>query len=486
MDRTFSVDDIESFWPPPSSAAPPPSSAGSSSSTGAAANPINRNSSEWCFQKFLELSPRSVPGPSIPSNPSARANGGSDLVEIKPPGLAAVNESEAQDPEQYAEYLKQQLQIYCKAVALSRGSNAPPLQQEAPLADAKSQTSDSSQFGSQSSVKANSGGSVQKSAAQHLMQSSDLTVKAATSGSEQSEDDDLEGEAENLDNLDPSEAKRMRRMLSNRESARRSRRRKQAHLGELEQQVSQLRVENSSLLKRLQDINQKYTDASVDNRVLKADVETLRAKVKMAEDTVKRTTGTGPGMSCLYQPIIPDMSPPLNTSYSNSSSHTSNISIPLQEDPNQYFVSHPPILSATQMATPIVSHPPIVQATQMATPHPSHRPIVQATQMATPHPSHRPIVQATQMATPHTATIPNVGATQMATPHVGTMNPGRINLPEEMVHGKTPRTGSMIRVASLEHLQKRICGGPGSGGPGPAGSWDSDSMGPAGQGERRK
>ncbi|MCH99161.1 light-inducible protein CPRF2-like, partial [Trifolium medium] len=67
-------------------------------------------------------------------------------------------------------------------------------------------------------------------------------------------------------------------MLSNRESARRSRRRKQAHLTELETQVSQLRGENSSLVKRLTDVNQKYTDSAVDNRVLKADVETLRAK----------------------------------------------------------------------------------------------------------------------------------------------------------------------------------------------------------------
>jgi hypothetical protein len=44
-------------------------------------------------------------------------------------------------------------------------------------------------------------------------------------------------------------------------------------------QVSQLRVENSSLIRRLADVNQKYNGAAVDNRVLKADVETLRAKV---------------------------------------------------------------------------------------------------------------------------------------------------------------------------------------------------------------
>lgn len=53
----------------------------------------------------------------------------------------------------------------------------------------------------------------------------------------------------------------------------------QLYLGRASPQVSQLRVENSSLLKRFTDMNQKYNGAAVDNRVLKADVETLRAKV---------------------------------------------------------------------------------------------------------------------------------------------------------------------------------------------------------------
>ncbi|MBA0797013.1 hypothetical protein Gohar_007738, partial [Gossypium harknessii] len=106
-------------------------------------------------------------------------------------------------------------------------------------------------------------------------------VRPSTSGSsrEMSEDDEVEGENETMENMDPADAKRVRRMLSNRESARRSRRRKQAHLTELETQVSQLRVENATLLKRLTDISQKYNESAVDNRVLKADVETLRAKV---------------------------------------------------------------------------------------------------------------------------------------------------------------------------------------------------------------
>ena len=77
-------------------------------------------------------------------------------------------------------------------------------------------------------------------------------------------------------------------MVSNRESARRSRRRKQAHLADLEQQVEQLRGESATLFKQLADANQQFKDSTTNNRVLRSDVEALRAKVKLAEDMVAR------------------------------------------------------------------------------------------------------------------------------------------------------------------------------------------------------
>ncbi|CAK9275911.1 unnamed protein product [Sphagnum jensenii] len=113
-------------------------------------------------------------------------------------------------------------------------------------------------------------------------------TRPITSGSEISDEEDPEMEhGQSMSN--PGDEKRVRRMLSNRESARRSRRRKQAHLSDLEMQVAQLRVENTSLVKQLIDINHKFGAAAVDNRVLKSDVEALRVKVKMAEELAART-----------------------------------------------------------------------------------------------------------------------------------------------------------------------------------------------------
>ncbi|KAG4195361.1 hypothetical protein ERO13_A06G107300v2 [Gossypium hirsutum] len=99
-----------------------------------------------------------------------------------------------------------------------------------------------------------------------------------------------EGEVEEADagqseqSLDPSHLKRLRRKLSNRESARRSRKRKQEQLAELEFQAEQLRGENDSLCKQLTNAHQLIRDVGTNNRVLTSNVQALRHKVKLAED----------------------------------------------------------------------------------------------------------------------------------------------------------------------------------------------------------
>ncbi|KAI3453950.1 hypothetical protein Pfo_010613 [Paulownia fortunei] len=125
----------------------------------------------------------------------------------------------------------------------------------------------------------------------HNSKGRDNQAAGASSGSshEQSDEDDLEIEAGSCEqSTNPVDIKRIKRMVSNRESARRSRRRKQAHLTDLEQQVDQLRGENAALFKQLADATQQFKDSTTNNRVLRSDVEALRAKVKLAEDMVTR------------------------------------------------------------------------------------------------------------------------------------------------------------------------------------------------------
>ncbi|KAE8675096.1 Histone acetyltransferase [Hibiscus syriacus] len=194
---------------------------------------------------------------------------------------------------------------------------------------------------------------------------SGVQVRQATSGSsrEDSDSDELEGDTETAD-MDPADAKRARRY---------SRRRKQVQMNGLEAQVGQLRVEHFTLLQRLTDMNHEYDGAAVDNRIMKADIETLRAKgspdenllpdanssvrlcqirniikhfmvetvagmtiVKMAEETVKRVTGINPGL--ISRPNIPRhpfLSSPLEAS--------SVAPLPLQSNANQFF--HHPVPS---------------------------------------------------------------------------------------------------------------------------------------------
>ncbi|CAL9098741.1 unnamed protein product [Musa textilis] len=401
MERVFSVEEIpDPFWP----GSDPPAANGGGG--------MNRSASEWYFEKFLEVAEEKVAAPGLPNpNPNPDSGGGvredggragaSETTGAKVEGNAAATVRPSDpppagvDPVAYAAMLKQKLDMYCAAVAMSRGSSVNP-QESAPIADTSSPASDASQQGSQAPGKGNgskvqdkAGGATSGFPALPVMQNSGVQGRPATSGSsrEYSDEDEADGEAETRENMDPADVKRLRRMISNRESARRSRRRKQAHLSELEAQVAQLRVENSSLLKRLADINQKYNEAAVDNRVLKADVETLRAKVKMAEGSVKRLTGINP-----LNPTISDMSAH-SIPFSGSPSDASDASVPIHDDKEHF---------------------------------------------------------------------------SQAQTHDRRMNPCLPEIasptPVDVVHGvvaggKMGRTASMQRVASLEHLQKKICGG---------------------------
>ncbi|XP_020578357.1 basic leucine zipper 63-like isoform X2 [Phalaenopsis equestris] len=289
--------------------------------------------------------------------------GEDEAVEIKGPhdSVVAQMELSTADPFECVAFLTKKLYSSCAATAANL-QGVGMISRNSSTVDGRI---DSSSLGSEAPFKGGRTAVIAMPLVQHFGCAQGRTA-TSESTREQSDEDEPNGEEENIENIDPANAKRSRRMLSNRESARRSRRKKQAHLSELETQVAQLRVENSSLLKRLTDINQKYNEAVMENRILKTNVETLRAKVKMAEDLVKRVTTAASFVS-------------------SPSEISSAAAVPIQDDPNVRSIA------------------PLV------------------------HQGINSYLPEATSAAPYT--------------------------------GKMYRTAPMQRVASLEHLQKRICTG---------------------------
>ncbi|KAG6489365.1 hypothetical protein ZIOFF_050634 [Zingiber officinale] len=76
------------------------------------------------------------------------------------------------------------------------------------------------------------------------------------------------------------EQRKLRRMLSNRESARRSRMRKQKHMQDLTAQVGRLRKENGQILIALDATAQLCAGVVAENTVLRAQAVELSARLK--------------------------------------------------------------------------------------------------------------------------------------------------------------------------------------------------------------
>ncbi|XP_050917106.1 light-inducible protein CPRF2 isoform X2 [Lathyrus oleraceus] len=271
MERVFSIAEItEQYWLT--------SKAGKEGES-----KMNRSDSEWAFQQFLQQQEQEAANTSNAkpcSSSSTSTSTSSSNLDLKLKiNNNNNNNNNINDSQDYYAILKTKLDLACAAVAMSRGTLV------------KSQEPDNGSHAAYASELGASGNDSSKLLNKDGMKVGQkkpvVSIRSTTSGS--SDDEEAEGEINMNGDMNPSDAKRVRR-----ESARRSRRRKQAHLSELETQVSQLRGEKSSLLKNLTDVTQKYNDSAVDNRILKADVETLRAKVKMAEETVKRFTGLNP------------------------------------------------------------------------------------------------------------------------------------------------------------------------------------------------
>lgn len=88
--------------------------------------------------------------------------------------------------------------------------------------------------------------------------------------------------------------RKRKRMISNRESARRSRMRKQKHLDDLMAQVAQLRKENGQILSYMNVSTQRYLNAEAENSILKAQVAELTHRLESLNEIAAILNGPPP------------------------------------------------------------------------------------------------------------------------------------------------------------------------------------------------
>lgn len=113
------------------------------------------------------------------------------------------------------------------------------------------------------------------------VQSSSLSNNSSTS-------DEAEEHVQQLSNI--IDQRKQRRMISNRESARRSRMRKQKHLDELRSQVLRLRTENHNLLDRLNHMSESHDRVLEENAKLKEEASDLRQMLTEIQISTLRST----------------------------------------------------------------------------------------------------------------------------------------------------------------------------------------------------
>ncbi|GLJ19678.1 hypothetical protein SUGI_0356430 [Cryptomeria japonica] len=76
------------------------------------------------------------------------------------------------------------------------------------------------------------------------------------------------------------DGRKQKRMISNRESARRSRLRKQQHLDEMIAEAAHLRAENNKILTKFNFVSQNYMNLQEENIVLKIHADELTLKLQ--------------------------------------------------------------------------------------------------------------------------------------------------------------------------------------------------------------
>ncbi|KAL3350754.1 hypothetical protein AABB24_023266 [Solanum stoloniferum] len=92
------------------------------------------------------------------------------------------------------------------------------------------------------------------------------------------------GSEEDLQQL--MDQRKRKRMISNRESARRSRMRKQKHLDDLTGQVTNLRRENNQILTSMNVTTQHYLNVEAENSILRAQLSELSRRLESLNEII--------------------------------------------------------------------------------------------------------------------------------------------------------------------------------------------------------
>ncbi|KAG5624957.1 hypothetical protein H5410_010175 [Solanum commersonii] len=92
------------------------------------------------------------------------------------------------------------------------------------------------------------------------------------------------GSEEDLQQL--MDQRKRKRMISNRESARRSRMRKQKHLDDLMGQVTSLRRENNQILTSMNVTTQHYLNVEAENSILRAQLSELSRRLESLNEII--------------------------------------------------------------------------------------------------------------------------------------------------------------------------------------------------------
>ncbi|KAI3464912.1 hypothetical protein Pfo_021575 [Paulownia fortunei] len=118
-----------------------------------------------------------------------------------------------------------------------------------------------------------------------------------SSGSPQIQNSGSEGDLQNL-----MDQRKRKRMQSNRESARRSRMRKQKHLDDLMAQVTQLKKENSQILTSMNVTTQHYVNVEAENSVLRAQMMELTQRLHSLNEILNYiNSSTAAAGSCMFE-----------------------------------------------------------------------------------------------------------------------------------------------------------------------------------------